>query len=146
MSCCLKNVFKTSFRILENLETQVLTFRLLQLGFLCELKWLPVFFSTVYLNWKSSATNLFLKRHTFFKSIDNVHRKVFKIVLWSLSVNTVSMPPANVVNVTATHAHQYTFFIRTSKILMGPNVLIFWRLSLKMFLFCSYFPWKILTC
>ena len=38
----------------------------------------------------------------------NVPRKVFKVVLSSLSVNTVSVLPANVVKVTTTPTYQYT--------------------------------------
>ena len=38
----------------------------------------------------------------------NVHRKVFKGVLSSLFVSTVSAPPANVVKVTTTPLYQYT--------------------------------------
>ena len=38
----------------------------------------------------------------------NVRRKVFKVVLLSLSVNTVSVPPVNVVKVTTTPTYQYT--------------------------------------
>ena len=38
----------------------------------------------------------------------NVRRKVFKIVLSSLSVSTVSVPPVNVVKVTITTTYQYT--------------------------------------
>ena len=35
------------------------------------------------------------------------HCKVFKIVLPSLSVNAVSVPTANIANVTTTPTHQY---------------------------------------
>ena len=38
----------------------------------------------------------------------NVRRKVFKVVLSSLSVSTVSVPPVNVVKVTTTPTYQYT--------------------------------------
>ena len=38
----------------------------------------------------------------------NVRREVFKFVLSSLLVRTVSVPPVNVVNVTTTLAYQYT--------------------------------------
>ena len=38
----------------------------------------------------------------------NLHRKVFNIVLSSLSVNTVSVPPVHVVKVTTTPTYQYT--------------------------------------
>ena len=38
----------------------------------------------------------------------NVRCKVFKVVLSSLSVNTVSVPPVNVVKVTTTPTYQYT--------------------------------------
>ena len=38
----------------------------------------------------------------------NVHHKVFKVVLSSLSVSTVSAPPVNVVKVTTTPTYQYT--------------------------------------
>ena len=37
----------------------------------------------------------------------NVRRKVFKVVLSSLSVSTVSVPPVNVVKVTTTTTYQY---------------------------------------
>ena len=38
----------------------------------------------------------------------NVRRKVFKIVLSSLSVSTVSVPPVNVVKATTTPTYQHT--------------------------------------
>ena len=38
----------------------------------------------------------------------NIPRKVFKVVLPSLSVNTVSVPPVNVVKVTTTPTYRYT--------------------------------------
>ena len=44
----------------------------------------------------------------FSECADNRHRKVFNIVLSSLSVNTVSVPPVNVVKVTTTPTYQYT--------------------------------------
>ena len=44
----------------------------------------------------------------FSKCVTNVHYKVFKVVLPSLSVNTVSVPPVNVVKVITTSIYQYT--------------------------------------
>ena len=38
----------------------------------------------------------------------NVRHKVFKVVLSSLSVSRVSVPPVNVVKVTTTPTYQYT--------------------------------------
>ena len=47
-------------------------------------------------------------RYGFQNSAINVHRKVIKVVLPSLPVNTVSIPPVNGVKVTTTRTYQYT--------------------------------------
>ena len=45
------------------------------------------------------------------KSTANVHGKDFKVVLPSLSFNTVSVPTVNVVDMTTTPTHQYANLI-----------------------------------
>ena len=60
-----------------------------------------VHFSVNHTVCKASVTH-------FSKCVVNVRRKVFKVVLSSLSVNTASVPPVNVVKLTTTPTYQYT--------------------------------------
>ena len=56
----------------------------------------------------------------FSKSAVNARRKVFKVALSSLSVNTVSVPPVNVVQVTTTPTYQYTSSVSKHAIVYKP--------------------------
>lgn len=53
------------------------------------------------------------------KSTVNVHGKDFKVVLPSLSFNTVSVPTVNVVDMTTTPTHQYANLISNHVLTMS---------------------------